>query len=176
MANLEVVEAPEPAEGADAAPAAHGPKKIVLMGIIAGAAVAGAAVGLLLIAPRLGSHGHAGADAGVVVAAPKGHGQRSGTVIPIENIVVNPAGAEGSHFVMATVAVEVFDKKVEEQLRTSEFVLKDIVMSTISRETMDMLRDPGARDRIKANLDKAIGDYTGRPDAVTVYLPEFVVQ
>jgi flagellar basal body-associated protein FliL len=77
---------------------------------------------------------------------------------------------------MATVAVEVHDKLVEEHLRANEHVVKDIVMSTLSKETMDMLRQPGARDQLKVLLTRAISDYVDGSDAVTVFLPEFVVQ
>jgi flagellar FliL protein len=184
MANLEVVETPAPAEAAEPAVVAGRRGKLLPLGLIAGAVAVGVAIGLLLIAPRFSS---SQAGASESESAPKAakhasaakagkHGAAVGSVIEIKNVVVNPAGAEGSHFLMATVALEVHDKLVEEHLRANEHVVKDIVMSTLSKETMDMLRQPGARDQLKVLLTRAISDYVDGSDAVTVFLPEFVVQ
>jgi flagellar FliL protein len=184
MANLEVVEAPAPVEAAEPAVSAGRRGKLLPLGLIFGAVIAGVAIGLLLLAPRFSSPpAVASGPASVSKAAKHGsapkagkHGAGVGSVIEIKNVVVNPAGAEGSHFLMATVALEVHDKVVEDHLRTNEHVVKDIVMSTLSQETMDMLRQPGARDQLKVLLTRAISDYVGGSDAVTVFLPEFVVQ
>jgi len=186
MANLEVVEAPESAAAAEVArPTGGGLRtKLLPLGFIAGAVIVGVVIGLLLIAPRFASQ-PADASASVSAPAPKKHESKAAagkheagaaSVIEIKNVVVNPAGAEGSHFLMASVALEVRDKAIDVRLRASEHVVKDIIMSTLSQETMDMLRQPGAREQLKVSLTRAIADYVGGSEAVTVYLPEFVVQ
>ena len=185
MANLEVVEAPAPTEAAESAVGVPRRNKLLPFGVIAGAVIVGAVIGLLLIAPRFAAR-PAKASASDSSPASGMHEAKSASrksdskhasgkseakpasVIEIKNVVVNPAGAEGSHFLMATVAVEVRDKVVDEELRANEHVVKDIVMSTLSKETMEMLQQPGARDQLKVLLTRAISEYVGTKHAIGV--------
>lgn len=178
MPEMKVVEQPELAEGAEAAAAPAGPAKVKTLGIIAGAVVLGISLGAFALGPRLA--GSPGGEA-AKPAANKSHGGGGahgggGSHIEIENVVVNPAGSQGAHFLMATVALEVQDKQAEEFLRMNEHIVKDVIMKTLGSQTIEMLSQPGARDALKGMLAQDIGTLLDDPEGITVYLPEFVVQ
>ncbi len=180
-----------PAEGAPK-PAAKGPALPLVLGVSAGTLVAGAALGLLLVAPRVtamraasspaaqaAAHGEEDAHAGDD-GKEKGHGgkEKGGHEKPsgyrMDNIIVNPAGSNGTRFLMASVAIEVDNPKLSAVLKERDVPLRDAVISTIERQTLDDLTRLGARDSLRLQLVKALTPVVGaRP---RVYLPQFVLQ
>ena len=98
-----------------------------------------------------------------------------GSVFKIENLIVNPAGTEGSRFLMATVAFELDDPKAEETLRSSEIAIRDKIISVLENQTMEMLTRPGARDSLRNRLAEAVSPFADDAE-MRVYLPQFVIQ
>jgi flagellar FliL protein len=90
--------------------------------------------------------------------------------------VVNPAGSQGSRFLMATVAVTVADEEAEKVLRAHEVEFKDKVVSILETLTMAQLSAPGARDTLKLRIAAAAGAIIGPKIPVKVFLPQFVIQ
>jgi flagellar FliL protein len=183
------------AEGADKAAAPASPKAglpIVLIGVIAGGLVAGAALGALLVAPQVNKLRHASAVAAAMDPKHKKDKKAEGKdkkdkkgeagkspVYKLDNIIVNPAGSQGQRFLMCSVAIESEDSKVLDTLREHEIELRDRVISMLAKQTLDRLTAEGARDSLRAELLVAIKPALG-PDnqdaELKVFLPQFVVQ
>lgn len=174
----------EPQQTQDA-PKAAGPAPLVLIGAIVAALVAGAAAGGFLIAPRLAPKPTAvGAAADHEAAGKKpkgkhggGHGENAkGAVHRIENLIVNPAGSQGTRFLMTTIAIEVSDEKVGDALRDHDAEVRDIVIATLESQSLEMLTRPGSRDSVKRKIEKALAPLVEGAEWVHVYLPQFVIQ
>ena len=166
--------ADEQTEAPDPAPAASNKTSLVVVII---AALLGAAVGSFVVAPRMIASNTATPDstASADHGAAGDHGGSSGEIYTLENIIVNPAGSEGLRFLMVSVAFEVSEEAVEE-LRYQEVQLRDLVISTLEEQTMEMLTRRGARDSIKSVLAHAVTPLVGEGAHVQVYLPRFVIQ
>ncbi len=177
------------------APAKGGPP-FVLIGVIAGALVAGAALGTFLVAPRVNAARHTAAvKAAMQPEHGKGkkhkkddkekggkekHGEAGKSpVYKLDNIIVNPAGSQGQRFLMCSVAIESEDSKALDTLREHEIELRDRVVTLLSQQTLDRLTDQAARDSIRTSLlhviTPVLGDEAEDAD-LKVYLPQFVVQ
>jgi flagellar FliL protein len=197
---------PAPASAADAAAATAAPATPaaanaakpaasalpVMLGGAIGALIAGAALGLFVVGPRVvAARAHAPAPAARQESAPapvgddkggkgdkgdKGGAKVKPTLYKVDNIIVNPAGAQGSHFLMASVVFEVPDDKVEERLRDHEVQVRDVVVSVLESKSMDDLIRPGARDRLKVELATLVKPMAGNAAWIHVYLPQFVIQ
>ncbi len=156
---------------------------MVLIGVVVGALLAGAATGGLLVGPKLAggkavpaAHGEAeekeesGGHGG-------GHGKEKGRipVFRVENIIVNPSGSQGAHFLMATIAVEVPTDKMEEKLREHDAEIRDMVITILERQSLEELSQPGARERLKRAILTGLLPLTGKAE-VRVFLPQFVIQ
>ncbi len=159
---------------------------IVLIGVIAGALIAGAATGGLLVGPRLAggkpapaAHGEAAEDKEESGGGHGGgHGGKEKGRIPtfkVENIIVNPSGSQGAHFLMATIAVEVPTDKMEEKLREHDAEIRDMVITILERQSLEELSQPGARERLKRSILTGLLPLTGKAE-VRVFLPQFVIQ
>ena len=180
-------QAPEGAATAAGPPPAAkaGPALPILLGITVVALAAGVALGTLVLGPKLAS----GRKTPAVAAAAKGersaeaHGKpearekdEKAAVFRIENVIVNPSGSEGSHFLMATVAISLRDPKEEELLKAHEDELRDRVISVLERQTLESLSAAGARDTLRGRIAMALSPLTGSVDPARIFLPQFVIQ
>jgi flagellar protein FliL len=179
---------------ADAKPAAtrkagpaFNPRQLMLVGAVVVAVAAGIGGGVVVLGPRL---------AGLRGAAPaaraeggekekdkekekgKNHGKEAekAVVFKIDNLIVNPAGSGGTRFLMASVAVEVPDARIEAQLRDRDFQVRDAVIAVLERQTLESITAPGGRDSVKARLVETLAPMVGRGVPMHVYLPQFVIQ
>lgn len=200
----ETKEGQEGAEGAKGAkkPSAS-PPPVVLIAVIVAALGAGVASGALLVAPRVihGNQTKAFAAAKEDLAG-GGHGKKKGKkdkgekkegkggehgggeggkspIFRLDNLIVNPAGAQGQHFLMCSIAFELEDSKLGDILREHEVELRDGVISTLESQSMTQLTAPGARDslrvRIAAVAMPLLGE-DGEDTELKVFLPQFVIQ
>lgn len=158
---------------------------IMVIGVAAGALIAGAVLGMLLVGPQIvaarSPHAAAAKAGGGHGEKKKGGGHGGGdgekaNFYHLENIIVNPAGSQGSRFLMASVAIELPDSKVEVRFKEREVMLRDIVISTLERQTMEVLNRPGARDSVRDELVRRIQPISGTDEPLHIFLPQFVVQ
>lgn len=98
------------------------------------------------------------------------------TYVELDNMIVNPAGCEGQHFLMVTVSLGVTNGKLVPRIEDNKIALQDAIASTLSACSMEWLAAPGARDSIKVILAAQVAEVTGISDELTVFLPQFVMQ
>jgi flagellar protein FliL len=178
-----MAEAAAPAAAAATESAPAGGKKIgLLIGLALGGAVLGGGLGAFVVAPRIiASQPHAGADSAAGVEAgkdgPGGEGEiKEQKLTQLENIIVNPAGSQGTRFLMTSVAFAVGDDKAVKVLEDHKIELRDRVTTILESQTMAQLTAPGARDSIKVLIAESAGELLGSRSAVKVFLPQFVIQ
>lgn len=142
----------------------------LLIAVILIAAGGGFAVGDLLVAPNVhlpkpapGGGGHA-----------KDGKAAKASVFRIDNVVVNPAGSEGSHFLMASIAISVPDDKALDRLRENDPQVRDMVTGLLESKSLPALTRPGMRDSLKLELANLVRPIAGANPRV--YLPHFVIQ
>jgi flagellar protein FliL len=167
------------------------PQQLILVGAVVVALAAGAVAGLLLLGPRFAAMRGA-APAESAAGGPDqekdaesakekgkgGHGKEAekAVVFRLDNLIVNPAGSHGTRFLMASVAVEVPDAKIEAQLRERDFQVRDAVIAVLERQSLETITAPGGRDSVKARLAETLGPMVGRRVPLHIYLPQFVIQ
>ncbi len=161
------------------------PTKMLLPLVVALMTIAGGAVGVMVIAPKLVANREAvqeGLDAPNEAEGGDKEGEHGGAkgekgpIFKIDNLIVNPAGSQGSRFLMVSVAVETPDAKMEETLRHREAQIRDLVISLLEKQTMETLSSEGIRDELKAQLGDTISALVGTKKKLKVFLPQFVIQ
>ncbi len=153
-------------------------KTFQLVGFTLGGAVLGGLVASLVIAPRIigrsaavadSSGGHGAANLQAVKPSDR-------KVLELTNIIVNPAGSQGSRFLMTTVAFSIAGEAAYQILQSHEIEVRDRVTSILEARTMAQLTAPGARDSLKVQLSAMAATLVGPNVPVLVYLPQFVIQ
>lgn len=111
------------------------------------------------------------------------HGGKDGekkagaTVHTMDNLVLNPAGSNGTRFLMAAVAAEVKDEKVKEEMNGRDAELRDAVLRVLGERTVDQLADMSLREGIKKEVIDSLNSRLQSKTAVRrVYFPQFVIQ
>ncbi len=97
-------------------------------------------------------------------------------VLTLENLVLNPAASGGSRFLLLTVAMECGGATELASLQSRDAELRDVVLSTLSRKTVDELADVSQREGIKTELLTSLNERFGARSVVRVYFPQYVVQ
>jgi flagellar protein FliL len=108
----------------------------------------------------------------------KGGEKKAGaTVHTMDNLVLNPAGSNGTRFLMAAVAAEVKDEKVKEEMNGRDAELRDAVLRVLGERTVDQLADMSLREGIKKEVIDSLNSRLQSKSAVKrVYFPQFVIQ
>jgi flagellar basal body-associated protein FliL len=159
----------QPTAAAAHAPAAVRPWKTIVFAAVA--LVAGIGVGTKVLAPRL----RGGADPVKAAAAEPAKESGPPRMIKLDNLIVNPAGTQGAHFLIVSVGIEVKSAAVETRLHEAEVPLRDAVTDLLARKSMDQLAQPGVRDEMRRELS-ALAIKFAQDSTVKVYLPQFLIQ
>ena len=94
----------------------------------------------------------------------------------IDNLVVNPAGTNGTRFLLVSASIEVADDDGIKQVREHEMEIRDRMVTLLGSKTISQLTDPGARDSLKVELRRSIASLFPPGIVRNVYFPQYVLQ
>lgn len=162
------------------------PATMLVVASLAGGLIVGALGGSFALGPMLAKKLAAPATAEAASAGDASDGEhgsatgekKAGSVVHMmENLVLNPAGSNGTRFLMVAVAAEVKDDKVKEEMTGRDAEMRDAVLRFLGERTVDQLADMGLRETMKRQLVDSLNARLARKDAVKrVYFPQFVIQ
>ena len=171
----------------DEAPAPAKPSTMIAIAALLGGLVIGGLGGSFALGPMLAKKFAAPKSAEAATTDERGgddeHKSADGekkattTVHMMENLVLNPAGSNGTRFLMAAVAAEVKNEKVKEEMTGRDAELRDAVLRTLGERTVDQLADMSLRDALKRELVDSLNARLQSKNAIKrVYFPQFVIQ
>lgn len=176
--------ASETEQAAAAPPAKSGIAKLLpLIGGIVGGIALGGVLGFTLLGPKLS---HRTAAAAVTADSAKEGAKGSGPeakkgdapppIYQVDNLVMNPAGSGGSHFLLMSVALQLKDASSLETIKGRDAELRDAILRLFSRKTSDQISDIAARDQFSVELMGVLDKMFGAGTVAKIYFPQFVVQ
>lgn len=142
----------------------------------------GAGIGTVVLAPRLAPaavapSARAGDSTHADGKADGGHGEAApAPMYALENIVLNPAGTNGSRYLLLTVALVLGDASAEAAAKAHDIEVRDRIVALLATQTVDDLVDPTQRDSIKVRIQRAVAPLFPEGTVRRVLLPQFVVQ
>lgn len=168
------------AQAAPPAPAGKVKKSILLAVVVVLGIGLGGAGGVMMAGPLLAG-GAPPASADAADAREEEEEARADTTAPpvvymVENLVLNPAGTNGSRFLLLTIGLAVPDAAASTTLQARDPELRDVVIRSLGSKTVEHLADITRRDSLKLELKAALGERFGRKRVLDVYFPQFVIQ
>jgi flagellar protein FliL len=159
-----------PVGEADAAPAKSGKKGIILLALAG--LVAGAPTGLFVTGPLLASRSSSSP------AKPKaGKGLENSSVThAVENLVLNPAGSNGTRFLMVSATFELKDGGIENQMKEHDAEVRDHILSVLGKKTVEELTNIAQREQIKKDVIESVGALFEKGAVKKVFFGQFVIQ
>jgi flagellar FliL protein len=119
------------------------------------------------------------AKGGEAAPKPEASEEPSGPLPPaytIDNLVLNPAGTEGTRFLMLTLSLSPRDEAATEVLKERDPELRDAVLRLLERKTIPELADVTRRDSLKTEIQATLAKELPKGTLRNVYLPQFVIQ
>ncbi|HET8654000.1 MAG TPA: flagellar basal body-associated FliL family protein [Longimicrobiaceae bacterium] len=155
------------------------PKKsrLLLAIVVTVGVLAGGGGGALYVGPLVAARLHprvAQADAASDSAASADAGPS--IIHQVDNLVMNPAGSNGTRFLMLTVAFDVKDESVGAQMQARDAEIRDAVLGVLGTKSVEELADVSRRDTLKAQMLAAVAKLFPAGAVKRVYLPQFVIQ
>lgn len=177
----EAAEERRPEEGTDEEGAQKKPRGIIrVLGIllVAIGLAGGGALGATFLGPAVGAKMAGGAEK---EADGGGHGaaaaeEPASDLHVIENLVVNPAGTEGTRFLLVSVAVAPRKPLTVETLAGMDLGLRDALIRVLGAKSVEELVSIADRDALVEELMTAIEKVTGPDTIEQVLLPQYVIQ
>jgi len=99
-----------------------------------------------------------------------------GSITPIEDIVVNPAGSGGTRYLCTTVALESTESMVADEVAEREPQIRDTLIEILSKRTVEDLSTLSVREELRGEIKIAVNDLLVSGEVVGVYLSNFVLQ
>jgi flagellar protein FliL len=95
----------------------------------------------------------------------------------IEDMVLNPAGSQGTRFLMVSVAFEVKDNGATARLAERDAQVRDRILGVLAAKTVPELVAPdSAREAIRIEIRDSTARLFPRGTVRRVFLPKFVIQ
>lgn len=124
----------------------------------------------------------AAAGVTVKVVMAKGHAKKGpqkvevGTVVPLDDFLLNTADSSGDHYVKATIAIGLIKGIDADGFKNKIPIVRDAIVMDLSSKTMAQLRTTPDKKALKAELTGTINQELGEKDVADVYLESFATQ
>ncbi len=139
----------------------------------------GGALGVTLLGPLAGPWLAAQAEGKTKKSGGHGGGHggsASDVLVVLENLVVNPAGSEGTRYLLVSVAVEPVDPSSGPELDALDVAFRHGLLSFLGSKTVQELTDISQREALVEELKSVLEGVAGEGVISRVYLPQYVIQ
>lgn len=99
-----------------------------------------------------------------------------GPMVDIKEFIVNIISEDGTHYVKASLTLELNNEAVVEEATKRMPQIRDAVLLLIGNKTFEELQDLQGKKQIKAELKSKINSFFKTGRVKNVYLTDFVVQ
>lgn len=97
-------------------------------------------------------------------------------IVNVKDVIVNPAGTNGSRFLLVSVAFDVDTEEARKDLEKKDTVLRDMLLSSLSIKSLDQLIDPFERENLRKELRKKSSELLSEGSILNVYFSKYIVQ
>lgn len=94
----------------------------------------------------------------------------------LEDLTVNPAGSNGTRFLVVSIGIQVRDKEDIEVLQRREIMIRDAINTLLSRRTVEELAQLETRKELKQEIGIMINQRIERQAVKDLFFTEYVMQ
>jgi flagellar FliL protein len=183
----------EAAPAAPAAKAAGGAisiKQLLMFGVPVFVVICGLMIWLL---PKFLGPPSGGAPEKPAAAESKAHGEKSeggeggeggeegeGGAEPniyiVKDVILNPAGTNGTRFLLTTVGFEVTTSEAKKELEAKDVQVRDALNTILTAKSLTTLSMPENRDSIRQEISERVGKLLRTGKLSSVYFSKFIIQ
>ena len=94
----------------------------------------------------------------------------------IKDVIVNPAGTNGTRFLLTTVGIEVSTPEAQQELEKKEVQVRDMLNSILTSKGLPDLVSIDQRELLRAEISKKVGEMLKTGKLKNVYFSKFIIQ
>ncbi|HFQ89779.1 MAG TPA: flagellar basal body protein FliL [Desulfobulbus sp.] len=99
-----------------------------------------------------------------------------GPMLNIDEFIVNIISQDSSHYVKASMTLELSNEKVLEEAKKRMPQIRDAILLLVGNKTFEELQDLQGKKQLKAELKSKINSFLKTGRVKNIYLTDFVVQ
>jgi flagellar FliL protein len=97
-------------------------------------------------------------------------------VFVIKDIIVNPAGTNGTRYLLTTVGIAVSSADLEKELTNKEVMIRDALNTILASKQLGELSDNAIKDRLKKEIEDKVNTMLEKGKVTNVYFSKFIIQ
>ncbi len=94
----------------------------------------------------------------------------------ITELVVNPAGTEGTRYLLLSIGLEVRSARDLDRIEQREVVIRDAIITMVGRRTVSELANLDERNDLKLEMGIMINQILGRRAVQNLFFTQYVMQ
>jgi len=99
-----------------------------------------------------------------------------GAFYEIEDITVNPSGTNGTGFLVASIGIQVKDEEDVQRIRQKNVMIRDAIITLLSRRTVEELSDMQTRKEVKQEIGIIINQFIEKQAVKDLFFTKYVMQ
>jgi flagellar protein FliL len=162
-------------------------KQLLMFGVPVFVVICGLMIWLL---PKFLGPPAAGSPEKPAAAESKGHGEKSegheggegeeGGAEPniyiVKDVILNPAGTNGTRFLLTTVGFEVSNAEAKKEIEAKDVQVRDALNTILTAKSLTTLSLPENRDSIRQEIAERVGKLLRTGELTSVYFSKFIIQ
>jgi flagellar FliL protein len=94
----------------------------------------------------------------------------------VKDLIVNPAGTNGTRFLLTTVGFEVNTGEALKELETKDVQLRDALNTVLTAKGLDELVDVAQRETLRTEISSKVRELVRSGSLKNVYFSKFIIQ
>lgn len=97
-------------------------------------------------------------------------------VFLIKDIIINPAGTNGTRFLMTTIGIEVSGPEAMKEVEKKEVEARDVLNSILTSKGLEELADVQRRENLREEITQRLSGLVKENTLQHVYFSKFIIQ
>ncbi len=97
-------------------------------------------------------------------------------IYTLDDIIINPADTDGKRLLLVSIGFDVPKVEMENDLKTRDAMIKDVVISTLSSKNIDQLDNSAYRDALKMEISSKLKKMIPEDTINNIYFSKYILQ
>ncbi len=97
-------------------------------------------------------------------------------IYTLDDIIINPADTDGKRLLLVSIGFDVPKVEMENDLKTRDAMIKDVVISTLSSKNIDQLDNSAYRDTLKMEISSKLKKMIPEDTINNIYFSKYILQ
>lgn len=94
----------------------------------------------------------------------------------VKDLIVNPAGTNGTRYLLLTVGIEASTSEGVKELEKKEIQVRDALNTVLTTKGLDELASVERREDLRTEIQTKVGSLVKAGSVTNVYFSKFIIQ